>query len=183
MNQAEYRYFIDSQNRIIETDFFGDGSKCWNNDSPCHTEGGTSVWDVVEGIETRHLYEALFQKVRSGALIGPIPFRCDSPDERVFFELFMIPHAEGTIEVKSCFVRSESREPIKLLDETVDRSDELLSICSMCKKIKLDDETWVEVERAVEKLKLFELARLPQLTHGLCQSCYQVALKEAGLLD
>lgn len=39
---------------------------------------------------------------------------------------------------------------------------------------------WVEIEEGLAHLRLFEADKIPQLTHGLCHSCYQAAL---GALD
>ena len=51
----------------------------------------------------------------------------------------------------------------------------------MCKKVKIKDTNWQEVEEAVNYLKLFEKNKLPMLTHGICPNCkelYQEELKK-----
>ncbi len=47
----------------------------------------------------------------------------------------------------------------------------LLVMCSWCKAVKVGDDTWVEVEDAVDRLKLFDFRYLPQISHGVCPSC------------
>ena len=36
---------------------------------------GHSLWDFIQDLETRHLYEELFRRVRAGMTFRPIPFR------------------------------------------------------------------------------------------------------------
>ncbi len=51
-----------------------------------------------------------------------------------------------------------------------------VTICSMCKKIKVSPRQWAEIEEALVELRLFEVDEMPQLTHGICPSCYQEAI-------
>jgi hypothetical protein len=37
---------------------------------------------------------------------------------------------------------------------------------------------WCEVEEAVTRLKLFEAASIPSISHGVCPPCLETALKE-----
>lgn len=139
---------------------------------------GHVLWDFIQDRETRHLYMELFKIVRAGKGAGPIPFRCDSPRERRFLELLLSPLPDGRIEITSTIIRSEPRDHVKLLDNQTPRSGELVKICSMCKKIAVAEDEWVEMEEGLARLKLFEADKMPGLTHGLCLPCYRVALAE-----
>ena len=79
---------------------------------------------------------------------------------------------DGAIEFRSRVLRTESREPVKLLNIDIERSEDLIKICSMCKKIAVSDKTWEEIESAVLFLNLFKKKQPPRLTHGLCPSCF-----------
>jgi hypothetical protein len=68
-------------------------------------------------------------------------------------------------------LRSESRPVVKLLASVLDRTDEFVTICSGCQRICLPAGEWVEVEVAVDRLKVFESVALPELTHGICPGC------------
>ena len=103
-------------------------------------------------------------------------FRCDSPEKRRFLDLSIIPLKHNAVEFCSQVVRTESRKPVVLLKNDIERSDEFVRICSRCKKIAVSDTEWTEVESAIIKLNLFEKERMPQLTHRLCQSCYDKAM-------
>ena len=131
------------------------------------------LWAFIHDEETRHLYEIIIEKVRSRGKPVTIPFRCDSPSKRRYLELTIKPLPQGRLEFQTKLLKVESREPVALLREDAPRSSQHVRICSFCKKVALSDSEWVEIEEAVWRLKLFELARLPQLTHGACPGCYQ----------
>jgi hypothetical protein len=49
-----------------------------------------------------------------------------------------------------------------MLDPETARSNEIVRICSMCKKIAISQREWVEIEERVAKLRLFEEDAMPQ---------------------
>ena len=134
---------------------------------------GHPLWDFIQDPETRHLYQELFKKVRTGSPCGSIPFRCDSPQERRFLSLGITLQPKDHIEITSTILKTERRDPIRLLEKDQQRSKDLLRICSMCKKIAANRNNWVEIEEGLTQLKLFEARMVPQLTHGICPDCYR----------
>lgn len=182
MNQQTYIYRIDAEDRIIEV------SENWttfhegNSPAPLKDVIGCSVWDFIQDIEIHHLYKEIFQHLRKGKSARPIPFRCDSPDERRWLELRFQVLPNAHIELRSQIVRTEPRPPVKLLMQDTPRSQDFISICSMCKKIKVSENQWVEIEEGVVLLKLFEAESMPQLTHGLCADCYERTVAELNEL-
>jgi hypothetical protein len=54
-------------------------------------------------------------------------------------------------------------------------------ICSWCKKVKVPDLGFVEIEEAVRTLDLFGEPLLPRLTHGSCEPCTRKMREELGL--
>ena len=127
----------------------------------------------VSDIKCMHLYEKLINRSRQQQKAIRFPFRCDAPDRRRFMEMEIYPLDKNATGFKSCIVREEMREPVLLLDIESDKSDEILVICSWCKKVKIDESNWAEAERAIEALELFNVPLLPQLSHGMCSSCYE----------
>ena len=71
-----------------------------------------------------------------------------------------------------------NREDGYLLDPDAPRSSEIVTVCSMCKKLKISHEQWVDLEEGLARLKLFEADKMPQLSHGLCGACHEAALKD-----
>ena len=138
--------------------------------------GGTKLWDFIQGRETRYLYEELFRRVRGGMPSRTIPFRCDSPDERRYLELLIETLQDEQIEITSEILRTERRNPVSLLNAGTSRSTDFVTICSMCKKMNVAPGQWVEIEEGLAQFRLFEAEKIPQLTHGLCHPCYQIAI-------
>lgn len=168
-----YRYLVDEENRILDVD------DAWlrfavENDAPeLDREAvlGEPLWQFIGDAETRLIYEALLARVREGQRRVSVPFRCDSPAVRRFMEMEIVPAGERQIALTGHLLRREERAPVPLLDPTVARSDELISVCSWCKKVELSPVEWVEVEEAVTRLDLFARVPLPGISHGICPSC------------
>ena len=50
------------------------------------------------------------------------------------------------------------------------QGESLLPVCAWCRKVRMADNSWAEVEEAADRLALF-LGPARQLTHGICPSC------------
>lgn len=177
-----YTYRIDADNIITDL------SEEWltfarENEAPELTRErvlGRRLWDFVADVETRHLYELVFRKVRDQWAIVTIPFRCDSPTVRRFMLLTISPLVRANLRLQGVLVHTESRPANPLLGRTTPRAeDELLLICSWCRRVEVHEE-WIEADEAVRRLDLFQSSTLPRLTHGICEDCMQTALQELG---
>ena len=181
MSKDAFIYIIDSTDTIVSIsdnwDTFADAN-AWGSSMRSGDVVGRKLWAFIQDRETRHLYQELFKRVRGGMSSRTIPFRCDSPDERRYLELRIKALPDEQIEITSKILRTESRNPINLLNADTSRSSDFVTICSMCKKIKVSPGKWVEIEDGLAHLRLFEADEMPQLTHGLCHSCYQIAMGE-----
>jgi hypothetical protein len=136
---------------------------------------GRPVWDFIGGAEAQHLWRIIFDRARQGAALR-LPYRCDSPARRRFYDMEIVRIGDGAVKCASHLLLEETRPRVALLDLQVPRSNDLLVICSWCKRVQLD-RTWVEVEQAVDELHLFDRERLPRLSHGACASCVQNVLR------
>ena len=130
---------------------------------------GTSLWDYISEKATREFYGILMKKVRATGGTIAMPFRCDGPQCRRFMEMFIVSLAAGALEFRSVLKREETRSRMDLLDPDFPRTEEWLTVCAWCKKA--DVGGWVVVEEAVRRLQLFDQARLPRITHGVCPAC------------
>ncbi len=181
MNVDVFIYRIDIRDIIVSVSLNWESfarDNAWGSELSPKNVVGHLLWDFIQDIETRHLYKEVFRRVRAGKPIGPIPFRCDSSRERRFLNLFLLPLPEGQIEITSTIVRTERRDPIRLLDKDMPRSSDLIRICSMCKKISASHNKWVEIEEGLDQLRPFEACEMPRLTHGLCPDCYQAIIHD-----
>jgi hypothetical protein len=150
----------------------------WRHEAGPERIVGDPLWKYIQGKETRHVYSELFSRVRKGLQVKSIPFRCDSPDERRFLQLDLVYLSDGCIEVRSKIIRKEKREHLDLIDINVPRSGErFVTICSMCKKLAVSEDNWLEIEEALAHLRIFEKEEMPGLTHGFCEDCYQDTMR------
>jgi len=139
---------------------------------------GTSLWDYISDLETIFLYKTILGRATEEGRTLRFPFRCDSPDVIRHMEMRVSRLPDASYEFVSLSLREETRTSLQLLCPSIQRSDELIRMCSWCKKIDLSDNRWVEVEEAVRLLGLFTVQPLPQITHGACPECYAQVLAE-----
>jgi len=173
-------YHIDSSDRIIYL------SESWQEFAVDNMAGiltseyvlNRSIFDFFADEKVKHLYKMLIDRSRTEQVKLRLPFRCDAPDRRRYMAMEVYPLNSDVLVLRSCILREENRESIALLDESIDRSDEFLTICSWCKRVKLSDDDWREVEEAIESLRLFDDSVLPRLSHGMCSECFENARKE-----
>jgi hypothetical protein len=167
-------YRIDSDKRIVYTNPAWTDFALDNDAEDLLPEKllGNYIWDYISCPQTSHVYEEIVSKVVTGKRAVRFPFRCDSPSARRYLEMTVAPGPEGVCEFTSTVLREESREPAPLLDESAQRGEEYLRMCSWCKKIALSEDRWAEVEDAVRALDLFARKHLPKITHGMCSACY-----------
>jgi len=146
----------------------------------CHPDNiiNKPIWDFIYGIETKQFYEIILKTVRTKNKTVTLPFRCDAPEKRRYLELIISPIQQDNIQFASTIIYEELRDAVKIMELGIPRSDKLIRMCSMCKKVELSESTWVEVECAVVSLKLFEKKKLPQISHGLCTECFNSGISE-----
>lgn len=172
-DNREFIYRVDAKDRIVFANAAWYDFATENGAAILLPEAvvGVSLWSFVCNAETKQLFAVLLKKVRDSGHSVTLPYRCDGPDCRRFMELKISRETSEEIEFRSRIVRLELRPWVRLLQDQVERNDKLLSMCGWCKKVALRKDHWVEVEEAVNVLQLFDAARLPQITHGICPKC------------
>ena len=139
-----------------------------------------SIYEFIADDNSRQLYALLFQRVRNQPVSVQFPFRCDSPEKRRYMVMEIYPVENGLLALKSCIVREEIRQAVLLLDRNIERTAEYLKICGWCKKVDVNG-VWMEAEPALKSLGLLGETRLPNLSHGMCDDCYENIRKELHL--
>lgn len=139
---------------------------------------GRSIWDFVSDPTTRLLYRDVLARVRHDRTVT-FTFRCDAPDCRRLLAMTVLGKPGGWVVFEIRTISEERREPQRLLDLATLRSSDLLRLCGWCKKVDVSGR-WTEVEEAVVALGLFDQAVLPQVTHGICETCYTSMAATAG---
>lgn len=130
---------------------------------------------------TGRVYHQLFERAAATGRPLSFPIRCDSPGLRRFLTLTITPRTTSGFTVSTVTKRTEPRDGMPLLAADQPRDDRFLTMCGWCQRVHLD-ERWVELEEAVTALRLFERARLPRVSHGICESC-QRAMEELAEAD
>lgn len=172
-DEAGVRYRIDDRDTIVFVDETWDRF-AESNDGAEITSSlilGRSLWDFISDEATLQLYQHLVARIRQGRQ-AKFDFRCDSPSCRRHLAMTIHALPAGSIEFSTQCLRIEERPPMALLARGTTRSVESLRVCAWCNRIDLSSAEWLEVEVAVERLKLFESSQLPQLTHGMCMACF-----------
>ena len=129
------------------------------------------LWDFIVDSTTQELYGQILKRVRGGRSLR-FTFRCDSPRSRRLLAMEVGRAQDGTVAFCTRTLSEEPRQPPALLAPSAARSNELLRVCAWCEKVSVGG-SWVEVEEAVARLRLFESSLLPLMTHGICEQCRQ----------
>lgn len=139
--------------------------------------GGRLLWDFVADLQTVHIFKLMLDKVRGKQCTLQIPIFCDSPETVRELSLELSPLANGSVEFRSRTISIRKRPPVLLLDPKAERSDDFICICSYCKKIRLAEDNWTDIDEALRTLDFFRKEPLPGLSHGVCPSCLAQAIK------
>lgn len=163
-------YSLDHRDRIVRV------SDAWTrfaleNDAPelaAQHVLQRSLWDFLDD-PTTHIYRDLISRVRQGRTVR-FSLRCDSPTVRRCLLMTATPADSSRVDFESLVVGVEPRPIQRIWDRRTIRTGTYLRSCAWCKKIHVGSE-WMEVEDALEPLRIFEMERLPEITHGICGVC------------
>lgn len=129
-----------------------------------------SIWDFISDPATEQIYRQVLKTIRSGRSLR-FNFRCDSPARRRLLEMNIVSGQRSTVIFNTRTLSEEMRHPPAILGPRKPSSDKFVRMCGWCKKIDMGNQ-WVEVEVAMEQLRLFEEEKVPSITHGICGECY-----------
>ena len=171
----EISYGIDSQNSVYYTSSSWDQSAIDGKTPQVIEEKilGEPLFNYISDLSTRHIYQLLVDKVRKSSQPISFPFRCDTLHKIRHMNMIIEPEKDGKVIFRSQVIRSENIDYQPLLDPDQKRGQEFITMCSWCKKIEVESGKWLELEEALDVLKLGEYEKLPKITHGICQPCYK----------
>jgi len=138
---------------------------------------GRRLWDFIDDLETRHIYQLLHERVRTRGEPVRLSLRCDAPERRRLLELSISPASDQGLTYCVTPVSQEDRDPVALLDPHRPHSASFVTMCGWCKRVAVPPRGWLEVEEAMAALSFFSEPPLPQLTHGICDVCSQGLLQ------
>ncbi len=165
------RYRINANDEMVFVDDAWDRTAAGMSGPKAPTVVGKRLWEFIGDGPTRRIYREILNRVRDGC-VAQFSLRCDDASHRRLMRMTVRLATSGIVEFHTEPLETVSRAPIPLLSHGVPRSDTMLRACSWCNRIDVGADEWTEVEDAVERLRLFERETVPQLSHGVCESCH-----------
>jgi len=172
LGQKSYRYRLNENDVIESVDdrwlaFARENGACRLN---LASVVGRPIWDFIADAPTRTLYGEIHDYVRSTGKPTVVPFRCDSPTLKRYMEL-TISKFNGQLQYESKLTRVSAHRRLSIYDRTKERSDESLTMCSMCKRSLIEPAGWQEMEDISLRLRLHDRANVPALRYTVCPQC------------
>jgi hypothetical protein len=136
--------------------------------------GGQTLWDAIGDGPLRDLWRAAVSRVRATGAPVTIPFRCDGPTTRRWFDMTLTPAADGSVAFRSVLTFEMTRPEIPALRRHIARDTALapVEICCWCAEASHDGR-WQPVEEVLADARLLEAHPPPPVAYGLCPRCSQ----------
>ena len=108
-----------------------------------------------------------------------VPFRCDGPSARRWFDMTVTPLADGAVAFRSELVMEMPRPELAVLHRASHRDLDAakVEICSWCNQGN-DEGHWRPVEELLARTRLLEQDPPPPVSHGICEHCVQQMSKQ-----
>jgi hypothetical protein len=136
---------------------------------------GKRLWNFIDGSNTRLWLDAVLTYARISGSIVEKRYRCDSPTEKRFMLMRVIPHTADLLEVQ-CNLEQELPQQVCVQFEAKTRRIPSLKVrCSICNRIKINADTWQEADTAVLNGSL-DNTKPVKVIYGVCAAC-QAAIK------
>lgn len=167
----EYR--IDSNDVVVSVGADWDAFARQNEgDELADTPTGRTLWSTIGDDSLRDLWREAVGRVRSTGTPVTVPFRCDGPSARRWFEMTMTPLEHGAVGFRSRLVVEMPRPELAVLRREVPRDPDAtgIEVCSWCNAAN-DRGEWRPVEEALANNRLLEQDPPPPVVHGLCPQC------------
>lgn len=172
-------YIIDQHDLITSVSSGWDGFALENDAEHLVATNviGRSLWEFVSDRDVQNLYLNLVNRLRLKNRQIRFKYRCDSPDLKRFMGMTIQPLPDKSVKFISRIERVEKRRPVEILKRKITHADQLLRMCSWCKKVSLNG-SWLEIETALSGSDIFSGDNQLQLTHTICEECYNQVLDE-----
>lgn len=140
---------------------------------------GTWLWQHLAGLEVKHLYRSLLDRIRESGREVRIPFRCDAPGLVRDMVLEVTPLEGGFVRFSSWIDSERSRSNVRILEVGREEDpDRFARMCAWCKNIDIGKDDWRELEEGLAEAGLMNLDPVPRITHAVCSTCQNLLLKE-----
>ncbi|WP_404424283.1 hypothetical protein [Nibricoccus sp. IMCC34717] len=175
MSTPNLEYVLDEELRLLSYNRA-------ENDAFLKPLVGKPILAIVRDTTLHMLLDLLFRSVARNDQGVTVHYRCDTPTLRRACSLVISPVSPGPgrVRVENRIDKVDTREAVQLLDPDAKRSSELVCVCSWCKKIRVEENRWVEIEEGVDTLGLMNVPVAPRITHGMCGACYRYLMDKIG---
>ncbi len=177
--EAVYCYSLDAEDRIVSVDDWWLAFASENGAAELDRKSvlGRQVWEFICDEPTRTLYREIHNHVRATGHPIVVPFRCDSPMLQRFMQLRISLHADGQLHYESRLIRVVPQARLGVLDPTREKSNNVLTMCSMCKRSLLEPVGWLDLQAISLQLRMFDQQKVPQLRYTVCPQCSNATSK------
>lgn len=133
---------------------------------------GRTLWSQIGDPQLRDLWRTAVERVRAHEVSVSVPFRCDGPSSRRWFEMSLSPLPDGGVHFRSTMTFEMTRPRVPMLERSAprDAAAPAVAVCSCCAE-GLHGGTWVPVEELLSSLRLLEHAPSPAVSYGICPRC------------
>lgn len=167
---ADLIYFLDDESSEITKVEFGTHGSDFDFDTLLNKD----FFKFLSLPELRILFRAIFKEVRGKDKVFETFYRCDSLQSKRKYRL-RISHQDSKI-IMEHFLEEET--PLDKAVKFNTKGELYLKMCSWCNKIYVSSKGYVELEDAIQRLKLMEYESLPKITHEICQECLSKLVNE-----
>jgi len=175
-------YSLDKDNNILAVGPGWDEFAAENGAPELESKNliGKPVLNYFFDEATRRLYVRMFERVRKTGEQISFEYRCDSPSLRRYMRLAVSPSSDQGVTILSETLSKEPREEECFQWERVPaaaqrkarlRNMVLMPACSVCSRVQVKPESWVEIERALGTMNLTDEPWFPLLSPTLCPEC------------
>jgi hypothetical protein len=133
---------------------------------------GQTLWSQIGDPQLRDLWRTAVERVRAQQVSVSVPFRCDGPMSRRWFEMNVSPLPDGGVHFRSTLTFEMARPRVSILERSAPRDEgaPAVAVCSCCAE-GLHGETWVPVEELLTSLRLLERVPSPIVSYVICPRC------------
>lgn len=131
-----------------------------------------SLWSQIGDETLRDLWRSAVARVRAQGAPVTVPFRCDGPTARRWFQMTLSPLPDGGVHFRSELTFEMTRPAVPLLGRSTPRDATLgvIAVCSWCAEAS-DGGTWLAVEELLVRRRLLEEVPAPEVSYGICPAC------------
>ncbi len=131
-----------------------------------------TLWDQIQGENARRVWQLVVSEVRRQHSAATVPFRCDAPGMRRWYEIDVQPGEDGSVNFRSSLVFEEARPEIPLVRRGSERQHEgdTVELCCWCARGRADNG-WISLDELVWSRQQLDREPLPEIKQGICNDC------------